>query len=238
VAILASSWGVTGGLFALIAAITAVLLNLATDIANRSRLIREYRRRGFDAVAFMSLFVLVWTGWVVLNVAALQARNGEIEFAAVRFQVESWASLVLWDIVGLAWLLIYSHLLLGQSPEQQKQAIRNALKVAFREDAVLRVSSDLLDAWAAQHGLETRLMAGFSSAGSPVFSPRGGNVFDVDLGMLSRILASFTNHLHGNTRAQFGVTLGRDVPSGAQIACVPPDDSARGTGLVRTLIWK
>src|SRR5260370_12925370 len=73
VAILASSWGVTGGLFALIAAITAVLLNLATDIANRSRLIREYRRRGFDAVAFMSLFVLVWAGWVVLNIAALQA---------------------------------------------------------------------------------------------------------------------------------------------------------------------
>jgi hypothetical protein len=233
VPLITGAWAVEGVLFALTAAITAVLVNVSTTQRDRARLIADYRSRAFDAVAAFSLFALLWTGFELLVVVDRSADNAGIAGA-----VTSVALTMAFDIVALGWLLVYSHQLLALTTDQVAERFAFELRRAFRQMAAREVADALLREWSESRSLDSHPFAGFPSFGYPVIASTTGYVDDIRLRKLSRWLASLESSIVGRSKAIVSVSLDLFVSEGLQIGAISDIDASKAHGLVAAIRWR
>lgn len=226
------AWAVEGGLFALTAAITAVLVNVATTQRDRARLIAAYRSRAFDAVAAFSFFALLWTGRELLIVVDASAKN-----AAINEAMTSVVLTMAFDVAALGWLLVYSHQLLAVTTDQVAERFAYELRRAFRQMATREVADALLREWSEGRGLDTRPFAGFPSTGHPVIALSTAYVDDIRLRPLSRWLESLKSTVSGS-KAIVSVGLDLFVSEGLQIGAISEGDAPKARGLIAAIRWR
>jgi len=230
--VMIGAWTVEATLFALTAAVTAILVNVGTSSRDRSRVIAEYRSRAFDAVAVFSLFTLLWTGRDLLALMDADARN--VDFSA---SVVSASVLMVTDIVGLGWLLVFSHHLLARTTGQIASEFTAELRRAFRQMGVREAANRIFQDWALPNGLETQPYGGFPSSAHAVLANATGYVDDIKLRRLAKWMSSLDSRI-GSSKAIISLGLDTFVSEGLQIAAVGQADASRAPGLSRVIRWR
>jgi hypothetical protein len=230
--VITAAWTVEATLFALTAAITAILVNVGTSNRDRSRVIAEYRSRAFDAVAAFSLFTLLWTGRDLLALMDAEARN--VDFSA---SVVSALVLMVTDIVGLGWLLVFSHHLLARTTSQIASEFSAELRRAFRQMGVREAANGIFQEWALPNGLQTQPYGGFPSYAHAVLATATGYVDDIRLRRLAKWLSSLGSRV-GSSKAIISLGLDTFVSEGLQVAAIGQGDAARAVGLSRVIRWR
>src|SRR4029077_12518034 len=99
-------------------------------------------------------------------------------------------AMLICDIAGLGWLLVFTHHLLVRTTSQIASEFTSALRLAFRDMSVTEVANVIFREWATPLHLETHPVAGFPLSARAVLAPSSGYVDDVSLPRLKKWLSS------------------------------------------------
>ena len=210
-------WMVEATLFVLTAAITALLIGLFTEPTSRLEVMGRYRRNAFDAAAAFALFALVYTGALIVVVL-----GGESDKTwGFGHWLSAGAAIFVIDLLELAWLLQYTHQLLGEPPRSQTLRWTLALRTSFLEHVVARMARALLVSWAAPRHLV------YEDFGSAPGQGRAGLVTEQSAYVQDVRL----NKLEAWVRQSYSVTTQQPARWQFWRKAVPPAVDARPTSL-------
>lgn len=223
-------------LFTLTAAITAFLVNLAANRFERSLLISRYRTRAFDAAAVLSVITIVLTANALMELTRAEKFSLSTDVVYLRSFL-----LFAFDVIALAWLLYYSHVLITQAAWESAAHLVQSLRDSFRQAALQEVSGQLLEEWGQGHGLAPVSLAGaFPPNLTAVHARRTAYLHDVGLDRLAVWLHSLNAGISAGSavRAIVQLRLDADVNESTTLAAVSPADASHGPAILRALRWK
>jgi hypothetical protein len=226
--------GIEAVMFTLTAAITALLLAVSLEPDERASLIERYRSRAFDAIAVFSLAVILLTGFGLLTATSLssQARvtGGTTLSLGFLFGL---------DVIGLAWLLFYSHHLIQWTYRQRLPEMLRELHSSFIEAALRDQSVDALLTWGRNYPVSVMsIPLAAPTDATIVRATAAGYVVDISLDRLAAWLQSLQGtvsmgRLHA--KAIFFAQLNVWIDAGRPLAMVSKVDSEKGADLLDSL---
>jgi hypothetical protein len=131
--------GIAASVFALIAAIAALIISIATDPLDRQRMMRRYRSNAFDFVATYCLGTIFWIvlAIILLPRASDHSITGPYEWILALFAL-------LLGAVG--WLIYYVHRLVTTRPEEKISWLELEIEAGIQSALVSAVANEQLKA--------------------------------------------------------------------------------------------
>ena len=223
-------------LFALTAAITALLVNIGTNRIERSFVINSYRSRAFDAAAVMSVIAIGASGYSLIELLRAEALNLPVQDLFVRTGL-----LFGFDVVALAWLLVYAHVLITEVAWKGAARLVPLFRDSFRETALQEVSEHLLREWAPTvHLAFPGFGQGFSQELAAVRARKSAYLYDVSCDRLTVWLHRLEHRVSPETdiKAVAQLRLNAEANQDDQLAAISQADASRGPAMLDALRWK
>ena len=227
-------WAVEAALFALTAAVTAILINISAEPQERTKWFIRYRARAFDATATLAIFTLLWTGALAALTMGAQADGWDYTYIIVSAFV-----LFAFDLIGIGWLLVYSHILLATATSRRIPDLLAELRAAIRQAAIREVSIPIFDAWTQAHGLATDMYDfGYPPRTHPLMARGPGFVHDLNLSRMGRWTRSLSGSIRPGVAAIVRLNFNGFVLEGTQLGAISPDDADREGGFFRATVMR
>lgn len=225
------AWAAETALFALTAALTALVIAALPDVRDREDVLEEYRARAFDVFALFTAATVLVTGFGLAQIAIDEATKRDPADWLIRI-----ALMFVVDTVGAVVLLTYSHQLVTHASQRRIPQLLRELRSSLRAAAESEASSAELRRVTAPYGLRLEQeFFGAAAIGHPIWSERRVGITDIRLSRLARWLRALTGILPGDAKAITALRLGVIVLAGWPLASVSPADRDKASGLFNAL---